>query len=212
MPAARRAEVAQAAADAGLWLVEDDPYSALRLEGSDVDLLAAQPAARERTLVIQTLSKVLSPGLRIGYLRAPEALRGPLAVAKQAADLHTSTVAQMAAAHWLGRNDLGEHIAGLAAHYRPRRDALSSALGEHLPAGSGMTRPEGGLFIWVTLPEGHDAEAILPRALERGVAFVPGKYFYAGEYAANTLRVSFATATPAELHEGAARLGAAIIG
>ena len=101
MPADRRAALAEAAAAAGLWLVEDDPYSALRLDGEPVDLLAAQPAARDRTIVIQTLSKVLSPGLRIGYLRAPAALRGPLAVAKQAADLHTSTVAQLAAERWL---------------------------------------------------------------------------------------------------------------
>jgi len=212
LSAERRAALAEAAAKVGLWLIEDDPYSALRLDGEPVDLLAAHPAARERTIVIQTLSKVLSPGLRIGYLRAPAALRGPLAVAKQAADLHTSTVAQLAAERWLANHDLSEHIASLAAHYRPRRDALLSALGEHLPAGSNMTRPEGGLFIWVELPEGYDAEAILPRAIERGVAFVPGKYFYAGEPPVNTLRVSFATATPAELHEGAARMGAAIIG
>ena len=121
---ARRAALAEAAATAGLWLVEDDPYSALRLDGEDVDLLAAQPAARDRTIVIQTLSKVLSPGLRIGYLRAPAALRGPLTVAKQAADLHTSTVAQLAAERWLATHDLATHIAGLEAHYRPRRDAL----------------------------------------------------------------------------------------
>jgi 2-aminoadipate transaminase len=212
MPPARRAALADAAATAGLWLIEDDPYSALRLDGEPVDLLAAQPAARERTVVIQTLSKVLSPGLRIGYLLAPAALRGPLAVAKQAADLHTSTIAQLAAERWLATHDLSEHIAGLAAHYRPRRDALLAALGEHLPEGSSMTSPEGGLFVWVTLPDGYDAEAILPRALELGVAFVPGKYFYAGEPRKETLRVSFATATPAELAEGAARLGAAIIG
>src|SRR4051794_17464982 len=212
MPAERRAAIAEAAAAAGLWLVEDDPYSALRLEGEDVDLLAAQPAARDRTIVIQTLSKVLSPGLRIGYLRAPAALRGPLAVAKQAADLHTSTVTQLAAERWLTAHDLGEHIAGLAAHYRPRRDALLAGLQEHLPAGSVCTEPEGGLFIWVTLPEGHDAAEILPRAIERGVAFVPGKYFYAGEADPRTLRVSFATATPEELRDGAARLGAACTG
>jgi DNA-binding transcriptional MocR family regulator len=210
MPAARRAAVAAAAADAGLWLVEDDPYSALRLEGEDVDLLAAY--APERTIVVQTLSKVLSPGLRIGYVRAPAALYGPLTVAKQAADLHTSTVAQMAAACWLEKNDLGEHIAGLAAHYRPRRDALQAGLEEFLPAGSVLTEPEGGLFIWVTLPDGYDAAAILPRAIERGVAFVPGLYFYAGEPLVSTLRVSFATATPDELREGAARLGAACSG
>jgi 2-aminoadipate transaminase len=210
MPAERRAAVAEAAGQAGLWLVEDDPYSALRLEGEDVDLLAA--CAPERTIVIQTLSKVLSPGLRIGYLRAPKALYGPLTVAKQAADLHTSTIAQMAAARWLATHDLGEHIASLAAHYRPRRDALLAGLEEHLPAGSRCTQPQGGLFIWITLPEGYDAEAILARAIEAGIAFVPGKYFYAGEPERNTLRVSFATATPAELTEAAKRLGAAISG
>jgi 2-aminoadipate transaminase len=210
MPATRRAAVAAAAVEAGLWLVEDDPYSALRLEGDDVELLAAH--APERTIVVQTLSKVLSPGLRIGYVRAPAALRGPLAVAKQAADLHTSTVAQMAAERWLAANDLGSHIAGLAEHYRPRRDALLAGLREHLPAGSACTEPEGGLFIWVTLPEGYDAAEILPRAIERGLAFVPGLYFYAGEANPRTLRVSFATATPEELREGAARLGAACAG
>src|SRR3954447_9333177 len=210
MPAGRRAELAAAAAEAGLWLVEDDPDSALRLEGTDVDLLAGW--APERTIVVQTLSKVLSPGLRIGYLRAPAALRGPLAVAKQAADLHTSTVAQMAAERWLAAHDLGEHIAGLSAHYRPRRDALLAGLEEFLPEGTRCTRPEGGLFIWVELPDGYDAEAILARAIEAGIAFVPGKYFYAGEAPANTLRVSFATATPAELTEAAQRLCAAIGG
>jgi 2-aminoadipate transaminase len=212
MPAERRAALAEAAAAANLWLVEDDPYSALRLDGEPADLLASHPAARDRTIVIQTLSKVLSPGLRIGYLRAPAALRGPLTVAKQAADLHTSTVAQLAAERWLATHDLREHIAGLATHYRPRRDALLAALAEHLPEGSRMTSPEGGLFIWIELPEGHDAETILARAIANGVAFVPGKYFYAGEPVKETLRVSFATATPDELRDGAARLGAAITG
>ena len=107
---------------------------------------------------------------------------------------------------------VGVGVAALAAHYRPRRDALLAGLKAHLPAGSKLTEPEGGLFIWVELPDGYDAEAILPRALDRGVAFVPGKYFYAGEGPRGTLRVSFATATPEELREGAARLGAACTG
>jgi 2-aminoadipate transaminase len=208
----RRRALAEAALEADVWLVEDDPYSVLRLDGEPVDLLAAQPAARERTIVIQTLSKVLSPGLRIGYLRAPASLYPALAVAKQAADLHTSTVNQLAAERWLARHDLADHIRGLAAHYRPRRDALLAGLERHLPAGSTWTRPAGGLFIWVTLPAGCDAEAVLPRAVERGVAFVPGRHFFAGEPVRETLRVSFATASPDELLEGAARLGAALAG
>jgi 2-aminoadipate transaminase len=210
LSAERRAALAEVAAAAGLWLVEDDPYSALRLEGEPVDLLAAHPAARERTIVVQTLSKVLSPGLRIGYLRAPAALYGPLAVAKQAGDLHTSTIAQLAAERWLATHDLGAHIASLATHYRPRRDALLAGLAEHLPPGSRWTEPAGGLFVWVTLPDGHDAERALPAAVERGVAYVPGRYFYAGPPRAETLRLSFATESPETLREGAARLGAAI--
>jgi DNA-binding transcriptional MocR family regulator len=212
LSADRRRALAEAAAAADLWLVEDDPYSALRLDGEPVDLLASLPAARDRTMVIQTLSKVLSPGLRIGYIRAPAALYPALAVAKQAADLHTSTVAQLAAERWLAAHDLGAHIRGLEVHYRPRRDALLAGLERELPAGSTWTRPDGGLFVWVTLPAGRDAEAVLPRAVERGVAFVPGRHFFAGEPVPETLRVSFATASPAELAEGAARLAAAIPG
>src|SRR3954463_14811167 len=128
MSAERRAALAEAAAAAGLWVVEDDPYRARRLGGEQVDLLAARPAARERAIVVQTLSKVLSPGLRLGYVRAPASLCGPLAVAKQAADLHSPTITQLAASVWLERHDLGAHIASLAAHYRPRRDALLAGL------------------------------------------------------------------------------------
>jgi 2-aminoadipate transaminase len=210
MPAARRAALAEAAAEAGIWIVEDDPYSALRLEGEHVDLLAAQPSARERTIVVQTLSKVLSPGLRLGYVRAPAPLLGPLAVAKQAADLHSPTITQLAASLWLESHDLGAHIASLAAHYRPRRDALLAGLAEHLPHGSSWTEPQGGLFVWVTLPPGMDADRLLPAAIDRGVAFVPGRFFYAAEAQRETLRVSFATESPDALIEGARRMGDAI--
>ena len=125
MPAERRAALAEAAAARRPVARGGRPVqraAARRRAGRPAG--RASPPRSDRTIVIQTLSKVLSPGLRIGYLRAPAALRGPLAVAKQAADLHTSTVAQLAAERWLARHDLGEHIAGLAAHYRPRRDAL----------------------------------------------------------------------------------------
>ena len=139
----RRRALAEAAAEADLWLVEDDPYSALRLEGEAVPLLAAQPAARERTIVVQTLSKVLSPGLRIGYLRAPASIYGALAVAKQAADLHSSTVAQLAAERWLARHDILAHMRDLAEHYRPRRDALLAGPGPPPARGEHVHAPRG---------------------------------------------------------------------
>ena len=161
----------------GLWLVEDDPYSALRLEGEDVDLLAAQPAARERTIVIQTLSKVLSPGLRIGYLRAPAALRGPLAVAKQAADLHTSTVAQLAAERWLATHDLGDaHRRASPPTTARAATRCSTGLREHLPAGSRLTRARGRpVHLGRAAATATTPRRSSPRAIERGVAFVPGK-------------------------------------
>ena len=212
MPAERRAALAEAAAEAGLWLVEDDPYSALRLDGERVDLLAAQPAARDRTIVIQTLSKVLSPGLRIGYLRAPAALRGPLAVAKQAADLHTSTVAQLAAERWLATHDLGEHIAGLGAHYRPRRDALLAALSEHLPAGSRWTRPRAGCSSGSSCPR-----ATTPRRCCRARSSAASRSCPAGTStrASRGARRCGSRSPPPRrpsCAEGAARLGAAIAG
>jgi DNA-binding transcriptional MocR family regulator len=156
------------------------------------------------------LSKVLVPGLRIGWLRAPDALRRALVVAKQAADLHTSTIDQAAAAHWLANCDLDAHVAGLRAVYAPRRDALVDGLRETLPEGSRWTRPDGGMFVWVRLPDGWDADALLPAALEREVAFVPGRPFFPGPPDRATLRLSFTTHTEAEIAEGLGRLRAAV--
>jgi 2-aminoadipate transaminase len=156
------------------------------------------------------LSKVLVPGLRIGWLRAPAALRRALVVAKQAADLHTSTIDQAAAAHWLDACDLDAHIAGLRAVYAPRCDALLGALADTLPEGSRWTRPDGGMFVWVRLPDGWDADALLQEALAREVAFVPGWPFFPGQPDRATLRLSFTTHTEAEIAEGLRRLRAAV--
>jgi DNA-binding transcriptional MocR family regulator len=210
LPLARRAALAQAAARVGLWIVEDDPYGELRYRGEPIAPVASLPGAEDRTIALSTLSKVLVPGLRIGWLRAPAALRRALVVAKQAADLHTSTIDQAAAAHWLATCDLDAHIAGLRAAYGPRRDALVDGLPGTLPEGSRWTRPDGGMFVWVRLPDGWDADALLQAALEREVAFVPGWPFYAGPPDRATLRLSFTTHTEAEIAEGLGRLGAAV--
>ena len=128
LPAARRARLAQIAAEHGLWLIEDDPYGELRYDGEPLAAVASHAGARDRTVTVSSLSKVLAPGLRIGFLRAPEALLGPLVVAKQAADLHTSTVDQHAARICLQTGDLDEHIERICAEYRRRRDALLGGL------------------------------------------------------------------------------------
>jgi 2-aminoadipate transaminase len=211
LPLERRRALAQAAGRLGLWIVEDDPYGELRYRGEPIAPVAALPGAEDRTIALSTLSKVLVPGLRIGWLRAPAALRRALVVAKQAADLHTSTIDQAAAAHWLAHCDLDAHIAGLRAVYAPRRDALLDALAQTLPEGSRWTRPDGGMFVWVRLPDGWDADALLQHALQRDVAFVPGWPFFPAVPDRATLRLSFTTHTEAEIAEGLGRLAAAVV-
>ncbi|MGW0393520.1 aminotransferase-like domain-containing protein [Streptomyces sp. NPDC003042] len=210
LPGARRAEVARIAALRGLWLIEDDPYGDLRYEGAEVPWLAAHPGAEDRTALLGSFSKVMAPGLRLGWLRAPAALRRAAVVAKQAADLHTSTVDQLAAAHYLAAVDLDAHVATVRAAYRARRDALLSGLAGALPAGSEWNRPEGGMFVWAQLPEGHDATALLKSAVAHDVAYVPGAPFYTGTPDPRTLRLSFTTHTPPEIAEGLTRLGRAL--
>jgi DNA-binding transcriptional MocR family regulator len=142
-------------------------------------------------------------------VRAPEPLRRPLTIAKQAADLHSSTVDQAAAARWLAAVDLDERVAALRRAYGPRRDALLAGLAEALPPGSAHNRPDGGMFVWARLPDGWDAAALLERALAREVAFVPGFPFFAGPPETATLRLSFTTHSPPEIAEGLRRLRAA---
>ncbi|UQX01584.1 PLP-dependent aminotransferase family protein [Streptomyces sp. RerS4] len=210
LPGARRAEVARIAARLGLWLVEDDPYGDLRYEGSEQPWIAAHPGAEDRTALLGSFSKVMAPGLRLGWLRAPAALRRAAVVAKQAADLHTSTVDQLAAAHYLTAHDLDAHIARVRQAYRARRDALLAGLDGALPAGSEWNRPEGGMFVWARLPEGYDATERLKSALAHDVAYVPGAPFHSGTPDPRTLRLSFTTHTPQEIAEGLTRLGRAL--
>ncbi|MEU9253873.1 PLP-dependent aminotransferase family protein [Streptomyces sp. NPDC048270] len=210
LPGARRAAVARTAARLGLWLIEDDPYGDLRYEGAQVPWLAAHPGAEDRTALLGSFSKIMAPGLRLGWLRAPAALRRAAVVAKQAADLHTSTVDQLAAAHYLAAVDLDAHVAAVRTAYRARRDALLAGLAGALPEGSAWNRPEGGMFVWARLPEAHDATALLKAALAHDVAFVPGAPFYTGTPDPRTLRLSFTTHTPEEITEGLTRLAAAV--
>jgi 2-aminoadipate transaminase len=203
LPLERRRALVALARRGGLWLLEDDPYGELRYRGEPLPALAALD---DRVLSLSTLSKIAAPGLRIGWVRAPAALRPPLTIAKQAADLHSSTVDQAAAARWLEAIDLDARVAELRAAYGPRRDALLDGLADALPRGSTHNRPDGGMFVWARLPDGWDAAALLERALAHDVAFVPGFPFFAGSPDVAALRLSFTTHPPDEIAEGLRRL------
>jgi 2-aminoadipate transaminase len=206
----RRLALAELAERTGLWIVEDDPYGELRYSGEALPTVASLPPAHGRTLAISTLSKIAAPGLRIGWVRAPRMLLRSLTIAKQAADLHSSTVDQAAAARWLATTDLAAHIERLRAEYGARRDALLSGLGAALPAGSTHNRPDGGMFVWARLPDGWDAGALLQGALDRDVAYVPGAPFFSGPPDLATLRLSFTAHRPDEIALGLERLAQAL--
>ncbi|MFF6833138.1 PLP-dependent aminotransferase family protein [Streptomyces sp. NPDC012438] len=211
LPAERRTAVAEAAARHGFWIVEDDPYGELRYDGEPIPWIAADPAAADRTVLLGSFSKVMAPGLRLGHLRAPAGLRRSCVIAKQAADLHTSTVDQAAAARYLRDSDLDAHVAVMRAAYRERRDAMLDGLPAALPEGSRWNRPEGGMFVWATLPEGYDATALLRTAVGHEVAYVPGAPFFCGAPDPGAMRLSFTTHSAEEIGEGLRRLAKSFV-
>lgn len=210
LPLARRRAIAEIAARLGLWIVEDDPYSDLRYRGKPVEPISALPGAENRAIFLSSLSKIISPGLRLGLIRAPQHILRQLIIAKQAADLHTSTVGQAAAAEYLATADLDAHLERVRSLYAPRRDALIATLPSITPEGTAWSDPDGGMFIWVRLPDGYDTTSILSSAIEQGVAYVPGASFFAADPERATLRLSFVTHSPDRIDEGLTRLGKAL--
>ena len=202
-PPARRQALADLVAKHDTWLVEDDPYGELRFRGDPVPPLASYS---DKVLYLGSLSKIGAPGLRLGWLRAPKDVMPAAVIAKQAADLHTSTIDQAAAAIYLTNIDLAAHIANLCATYRERRDTMIEALPATVPAGTTWTDPDGGMFVWLRLPGSPDAEEILREALTHNVAFVPGAPFYATTPDLATFRMSFSTNPPERIAEGMRRL------
>jgi 2-aminoadipate transaminase len=203
LSASRRAEIAEIAAEHDLWVVEDDPYGELRYRGSAVASLASISG---RTIYLGSFSKVGAPGMRLGWLRAPADLLRTLVIVKQAADLHTSTVDQAAAAAYLTHNDLDAHVSRLCVEYGARRDAMIAALPLTVPDGTTWSDPDGGMFVWLRLPGSVDSAELLKEALRHDVAFVPGAPFFATTPDHATFRMSFTTNTPEEIAEGMARL------
>ena len=207
----RRLEISRVCAEFGIPIVEDDPYGRLRYSGSDIPALAALGPSRD-CLYLGTASKILAPGLRVAWLVARDPrLHACLVAAKQAADLHTSPFTQRLVWQFLSRpGALDSHLGLLRSVYARRRDAMLASLRRHMPEGCSWTEPEGGLFLWVRLPERIDASKLLTACISQKVAFVPGEHFWTGVTVHNTLRLNFSNASEEKIEEGISRLGRAV--
>jgi len=204
----RRLKLVELAARYGVFIVEDDPYGELRFEGQDITPLVV--LHKENVLYLSTFSKTLSPGIRLGWIVAPSKIIAKLVQAKQGSDLHTSTFVQMVTNDICQRGILRSHVKTIREVYRERRDAMLAAMERHFPPGVTWTRPQGGLFLWVQVPEHIDTTEFLNLALQEKVAFVPGRAFYPDDDGQNAMRLTFATADPERIEEGIKRLERAL--
>lgn len=214
LSAERKIALLKLAAQYNLPIVEDDPYGELYYEGERPPLLAAQDIAMHgelrHVIYLSTFSKVLAPGLRVGWVIAPQALISKFISAKQGMDLHSGSLAQASAYEACRTGLLERHVPTIRAIYHERRDAMLAALEEHMPAGVKWTRPKGGMFVWLTVPEHIDTTELLSVALQENVAFVPGTTFYANGGGTNTMRLNFSHPSAEKIKQGVVRLANAI--
>ena len=194
-----------------LLIFEDNPYGELRFAGEPIPSIRSMDT-EGRVIMLVTLSKVLSAGLRLAVLIADGELMEVLVRMKQATDLCTSKLTQHLAARYFNECSIEDHLKQLRVVYRGKRDAMVAALERHMPTDEGIiwTRPDGGLFLWVSLPEELDTDEMFPHTLEHKVAYVPGKAFFVDGTGHNTMRLSFSVSTEAEINEGIRRLSAVV--
>ncbi|RBQ15771.1 PLP-dependent aminotransferase family protein [Spongiactinospora rosea] len=205
---ARRREVLDVCNRAGVLVIEDNPYGLLGFDGDPLRALRADDA--DGVIYLGSFSKTLAPGFRVGWALAPHAVRDKLVLAMESAVLSHSSFTQLAVGQYLATQPWREQIKSFRELYRERRDTMLSALEQLMPDGCSWTRPAGGFFVWMTLPQGLDSKAILPRAVAERVAFVPGTGFYADGQGAAHMRLSYCYPEPDRIREGVRRLAGVI--
>lgn len=187
-------------------VIEDNPYGALRYSGENLPAVKSFDLS-ETVVYLSTSSKTVAPGLRLGWVVAPTELMAKLVLAKQGTDLHTNTLAQRALYHYLSHNCVESHLCSLRKEYARHLEVMLREMAVHFPPQASWTRPNGGMFIWVTLPDNMDSTHLLQEAVREKVAFVPGSPFYANGGGENTLRLNFSNSTPEQISTGIKRLG-----
>jgi 2-aminoadipate transaminase len=200
----RRDEILAIAERARLLVVEDDPYGLLGFSGEPLPALRSR--RRDGVLYVSTFSKTFAPGLRVGWVLAPHAVREKLVIASEAQILCPSMFAQTAISTYFATMPWREQIKTFRSIYQERRDALLGALADHMPEGTRWTRPDGGFYVWLTLPEGLNSKEMLPRAIAARVAYVPGTGFFADGTGGSHLRLSYCFPPPERIREGVRRL------
>ena len=209
MVAERRKEMLEMAREFDLVIVEDNPYGMLRFEGEPLSSLATLEqedgdgdGGPDRVVYLGTFSKIFAPGVRLGWVHAQPGILHKINVGKQGADLCSSNLSQMMISSYFQNADWRAYVGRLTSMYRARRDAMLDALAEFMPKEVHWTHPEGGLFVWATLPSYLDATAMLPRAIAKNVAYVPGEGFYAGGFGKNNMRLNFSFVEPEKIRRG----------
>ncbi len=200
----RRAEVIEACRRAGVLVVEDNPYGLLSFTGEPVRAMRAD--APDEVVYLGSFSKTLAPGMRVGWALAPPPVTARLVLAAESAILSHSMLTQLAVERYLATQPWPEQLKAFREMYRERRDAMLDTLTETMPAGTTWTRPDGGFFVWLTVPDGVDAKAMLPRAIAARVAYVPGTGFYADGSGRNAMRLSYCFPPPDRIRDGVRRL------
>lgn len=201
---AKRAQVAELLRRHDCFFLEDDPYGELRFAGRDLPPVYAQRP--EHSLLLGTFSKIAAPGFRLGWIVARGEIMERLVIAKQAADLHTGSLDQMVVQRFLADNDFEAHVARIRKLYGGQCRAMQEAIARHFPKDVRVTAPEGGMFLWATLPEGLSSMELLQLAVERKVAFVPGAAFHVDGTGEDTLRLNYSNADSETINEGIRRL------
>ncbi|MDW7692423.1 PLP-dependent aminotransferase family protein [Flammeovirgaceae bacterium SG7u.111] len=202
--AENRKAIAEQLKEVRTLLVEDDPYGALRYSGEPkASFYSYIP---EQTVMLGTFSKTVVPSFRIGWMVAPDSIMERLVIAKQASDLHTNYFSQRVLAQYLEDNDIDEHIENIRLLYGKQRQAMIESIKEHFPEDVHYTLPEGGMFLWVTLPKGYSTMNLFDIAIKKNVAFVPGSPFYVGKNDTNTFRLNFSCVDEGSIKTGIERL------